>query len=184
MNNGNAQVKADLKKAFPFLTNFKHFLYIDVSTYNFDDNWTAIVGYISLLRRSALVIFDDAHKMFKKEEEFKVLKFYNKLNEATGVKCIVLLSSQGPPPKHTYLKDTEILYKSLYELGKIEAIVQLQKNIHLKKKINPSIPLSLSRLIAHRLWFYLGGNFRAVKDLLGKVAVSIDDLRSKLNSNE
>ena len=68
--------------------------------------------------------------MFKTEQS-RVLEFYNKLNEATGVKCIVLLSSQGPPPKHIYFKDTHIKRESLYELGKIEAIVQLQNAIPL-----------------------------------------------------
>ena len=113
MNNGTSKVKADLKAGFPFLTDFKHFIYINVSDYNFknksDHNLTVIVESIKA-SEEALVVFDDAHTIFKKGEE-KALEFYKDLNKkkATGVKCIVLLSSQGPRPEHNQFKDRDIM---------------------------------------------------------------------------
>ena len=143
---------------------------------------SVIAAFIRLWSKQALVIVDDAHTIFETAKS-KELDFYNMLNKATGVKCIVLLSSQGPPPKHHYLKDTGIILRSLFELDKIEAIVQLQNAIPLIKKIYLTFQPSLSRLIAYRLWFYLGGNFRAFHDLLSNVSVAVDYLCRKLILN-
>ena len=99
------------------------------------------------------------------------------LNSLQAVKCIVLLSSQAP--RNNALKNFEKSQKfNFTELPKEEAILQLQNAIY-KKKFYPRIPLSLSGLFAYRLWFYLGGNFRAINQLIGNVSVSLDYLCSK-----
>ena len=51
----------------------------------------------------------------------------------------------------------------MYELPKTDSIVQIQKAVGLK--INKSIHSFINAFIAHRLWFYLGGNLRAFRQL-------------------
>ena len=89
----------------------------------------------------------------------------------------MLLSSQAPT--HDAVKNF-VKYQrfNFTELPKEEAILQLQNAIY-KKKYYPPIPLSLSGLFAYRMWFYLGGNFRAVNRLIGNVSVALDDLCCK-----
>ena len=66
----------------------------------------------------------------------------------------------------------------------IEAIVQLQNGIRLYDNIRPGFPVSLSKQLAHRLWFYLGGNFRSYKaPLKPLVSLKIDYLCSKSTNN-
>ena len=103
------------------------------------------------------------------------------LNSLEAVKCIILVSSQAPRAERLKALDEKQKYICT-ELPKIEAILQLQNSIY-KNEISPALPLSLSRLIAYRLWFYLGGNFRAFHNVFGKQSRDLIYLCCKKNMN-
>ena len=92
----------------------------------------------------------------------------------------MLLSSQGPVPNSAHLKNLDgPQFWILTELPKDEAIGHLQKAIQEMPCLCP-IPFSISRMLAYRLWFYLGGNFRAFKPLVDGDSLALDKLKCKL----
>ena len=84
MNTGSRQVKAALRRAFPFLAEFKHFIYLDAGFYNFDrkteEALNLIVNDIKKNRREALVVLDEAHTLLKKTQLERGSYFYDQLN--------------------------------------------------------------------------------------------------------